>query len=364
MRQGLCVLIFAVFAASAQAAETARDRIAKYFTGWFSYCPETRVTATPEPGLVLAGFEAFRVERACTLKNRNEIAVTLYDPAKNEIFVGELLHDDTRKGRPFSEAEDLPILRRVLADAYGVPATIRVGTAARGPLKPLEASLQIAEGASAAIGGFVSEDGATFLIGEFRPLDVAPDALRRRMLAESPGIRPRKGEYYVTAFIDFQCERCRQRTPRLSDFAFSHGGGALELRMLPMVKVHDWAFAAAETAAALALVSPALYARYEETVFPQANGMTPAAARQAGADVAEAAGVGPAFREELASGRARQRVARDVELAMRLGLNGTPVFFYEGVFLASDSGVAEGYIESRLRGSAAAPTPASGPSGH
>jgi len=124
---------------------------------------------------------------------------------------------------------------------------------------------------------------------------------------------------------------------------------AAKNRFLPMIKVHDWAFAAAETAAALANVSPALYARYEQTVFPQASSMTPDSVRQAGADVAEAAGVGPAYREELSSGRARQRVARDVELAMRLGLNGTPVFFYEGAFLSSDTGVAENYIEGRLK---------------
>jgi protein-disulfide isomerase len=121
-----------------------------------------------------------------------------------------------------------------------------------------------------------------------------------------------------------------------------------------MIKVHDWAYAAAETAAALANVSPPLYARYEQTVFPQASSMTPEAVRQAGADVAEAAGVGPAYREELSSGRARQRVARDVELALRLGLNGTPVFFYEGASLTSDKGAAEAYIESRLRNPSAA----------
>jgi protein-disulfide isomerase len=175
------------------------------------------------------------------------------------------------------------------------------------------------------------------------------------MLAESPGVRPRSGKYYVTAFIDFQCEKCRQRTPELADFAWTHGGGALEIRFLPMVKVHDWAFAAAETAAALANVSPALYDRYEQAVFPQASAMTPAAVRQVGADVAEAAGVGPAYREELSSGRARQRVARDVGLAMSLGLNGTPVFFYEGAFLTSDTGVAENYIDGRLRQKSGSP---------
>ena len=332
-----------------KAAEPTRERISRYFEGWYSFCPETKVTVSPVAEVKLAGFETYRVERSCSLKNRNDMSITLFDPAKDELFVGEFLHDDTRKGRPFSAAADVPILEGILKDAYGVPVSIEVGKESRGPLKSFLAKLQLAEGATAPVTGFVSEDGATLLLGRFRPLAVPPDELRRKLLAESPGVRPREGKYYVTAFVDFQCERCRQRAPQIADFAWTHGGGAMEYRFLPMIKVHNWAFAAAETAAALANVSPALYARYEQTVFPQAASMTPESVRQAGADVAEAAGVGPAFRQELSSGRARQRVARDVGLAMSLGLNGTPVFFYEGTFLASDTGVAENYIDGRLR---------------
>src|SRR5262245_35300054 len=344
---------------AAKAAEPTRERISRYFAGWYSFCPETKVTVSPVTEVRLAGFETYRVERSCTLKNRNDMSVTLFDPAKEELFVGEFLHDDTRKGRPFSAAADVPILEGILKDAYGVPVSIEIGKESRGPLKPFQAKLQLAEGATAPVSGFVSEDGATLMLGRFRPLSVPPDELRRKLLAETPGVRPREGKYYVTAFVDFQCERCRQRAPQIADFAWTHGGGAMEYRFLPMIKVHNWAFAAAETAAALANVSPALYARYEQTVFPQASSMTPETVRQAGADVAEAAGVGPAYREELSSGRARQRVARDVGLAMSLGLKGTPVFFYEGTFLASDTGIAENFIDGRLRPAA----PSAGSSG-
>lgn len=351
MRRALFLALLAVCAAApGEAAEPIRERLSRYFSSWYSVCPSTRVTVTPVPELALAGYEAYRVERQCALKNRNNMSVTLVDAAGTEVFVGEVLHDDTRKGRPFSATQDLPVLKSVLSEAYGVPVSIEVQPGARGPLKPIRVSLRQAQDASASLPGFVSENGASLLIGEFRPLDVDPTQLRRRMLAESPGVRPRPGAYFVTAFIDFQCEKCRQRTPELSDFAWAHGGGALEFRFLPMVKVHDWAFSAAETAAALANVSAPLYARYEEAVFPQASAMTPAGARQVGEDLAEAAGVGAAFRAELSSGRARQRVVKDVELAMRLGLNGTPVFFYEGAQLTSETGVAEGYIESRLNG--------------
>ena len=351
MRRTLLLALIGAFvcALPARGAESPTDRISRFFTGWYSFCPETRVAVTPVKEVSIPGYEAYRVERSCSLKNRNDMTVTLFDPSRNEVFVGEMLYDDTRKNRPFSEAQDLPVLQGILKDAYGAPVSISMVPGARGPLKPIRALLKLSEGASAPIGGFVSEDGATLLIGEFRSLAVAPEELRRRMLAESQGVRPRTGSYYVTAFVDFQCEKCRQRSPQIADFAWTHGDGGLEIRFLPMVKVHDWAFAAAETAAALANVSPSLYARYEQAVFPQSSSMTPESVRQVGADVAEAAGVGPAYREELSSGRARQRVARDVALAIRLGLSGTPAFFYDGVFLSSDTGLAENYIDSRLK---------------
>ena len=96
----------------AGAAEPARERVSRYFTGWYSICPETRVTVSPVPEVRIAGFEIYRVERSCSLKSRNEMSITLFDPAKDEVFVGEFLHDDTRKGRPFSEATDVPVQSR------------------------------------------------------------------------------------------------------------------------------------------------------------------------------------------------------------------------------------------------------------
>jgi hypothetical protein len=103
-----------------------------------------------------------------------------------------------------------------------------------------------------------------------------------------------------------------------------------------------------ESAAALANVSPAPYANYEEALFPRAGGMMEKAARELARDVAEAAGAREAFEQELSSGRARERVLRDIELALRLGLNSTPVFFYRGTLLTGESQLAESYIQEEL----------------
>ena len=76
--------------------------------------------------------------------------------------------------------------------------------------------------------------------------------------------------------------------------------------------------------------------------------MTEAAVRELAADVADAAGSRAAFDAELSSGRARDRVVADVTTALRLGLNGTPVFFYRGVYLTSEPNLVEGYVQPRL----------------
>jgi hypothetical protein len=337
-------LLWAFAAPPAGAAPATRERLSRYFAAWYSVCPSTKVAVTEASEISIPGYEAYRVERHCDLKNRNEMAVTLVDAAKDEVFVGEVLHSDERRGEPFAAARDLPVLEAALRDVYGVPVSILLASGSRGALQPIRVSLQESEGATAKVSGYVSQDGASLLLGAFRPFGVDPAALRDRMLSESAGVRPAKGGFVVTAFIDFQCEKCRQRTPRLRDFVWTHGG-ALEIRFLPLVKVHNWAFAAAEGAAALANISPSLYAQYEEALFPRAGTMTSAAARQLAADIADAAGTREAFDAEMTSGRARDRVVRDIELGLSLGLNSTPAFFFRGAYLTAEPGLVENFIQ-------------------
>src|SRR5262245_18925816 len=251
----LPALLLLAASESAAAGPATRDRVSRYFEGWFSVCPATQVDVAEASDIALPGCGAFRLERRCELKTRSAASVTLVDTARNEIFVGEVLHDASRRGRPFSAETDGRAIEAALTEDYDVPASLRLDTGSRGSLQPIRVSLQQAPDALAKLSGFVSQDGATLLLGEFCPLDVDPAAYREKLLAESPGVRPPKFEFLVTAFIDFHCERCRVRTPQLRDFVGSKGG-PVEIRFLPLVKVHDWAFAAAESAAALANVSP------------------------------------------------------------------------------------------------------------
>ena len=349
MRKKLFLAVLAALVApwSARGDDATRQKVGQYFSAWYSVCPGTKIGVVEAREVSIPGYEAYRAERACELKNRNESSVALVDDGRKEIFVGQVLHDDTRKNQPFSASSDLPTIRGVLQQEFGLPVAITLKSGARGALLPLDIRIQQAPGAVATLPGFVSQDGASILLGEFFPLDVAPETTRAKMLAEGAPPLPTKAAFAVTAFIDFQCEKCRVRAPQVRDFAWTRGG-ALEMRYLHLVKVHNCAFAAAESAAALGSVSAPLVDNYERQIFAGASGMNEKAARDLASDIAEAAGVKQAFDAEIASGRARDRVIADINLALRLGLNGTPVFFFRGAWLTSEPDLAEHFIASHL----------------
>ena len=299
------------------------------------------------------------MERHSPSKSHQESGIALYDAAAGEVFVGDVFNDPERAAahRPFDRDRDRPNIEASLRAMFGLPVAVEVGSPSRVSLTPLTLSIRQEEedDAVASRTGFISNDGAALMLGEFHSLAGSPEAYRERVLSRNEGIRVEPGRFTVTEFLDFQCDRCRVRTPDVRR-EVAEKGGTVEVHFLPIVKMHNWAFAAAEAAAALAGVRPELYRRYEESVFARASGMSPAAARELAADIAEAAGVREAYGAELSSGRARGRVLRDIGLAMRLGVVATPSFIYKGALLPGEKGQLEVYLFERLPASPR-PTP-------
>lgn len=350
MRRILCLAILAcqLGSGSALADPATRARLIHHFGSWYSYFPGSRVSVRETSEMAVARFEAYRVQRHSDSKRHQEANVALVDPAHGEVFVGRVFHDDTRAAgkRPFDTSADLSSVQAHLTEAYGLPVQVSV-KGNRGALREISIAIQQVPGASVSYSGFISEDGASLLLGEFHSLNEGAEALRRRLLSETPGVRSGSGGFTVVEFLDFQCDRCGVRTPEVRKFV-SERGGAVEVHLLPLTKVHPWAFAAAESAAALANLSPHLFEKYEEGVFARAEGMNEKAARELASDIAEAAGWKKEFEEELASGRARERVLSDIRLAMRLGITGTPYFLYEGVLFSGERDLLETYLREKL----------------
>lgn len=347
-------------AVSLAAPAPARERIAAWFRGWYPHVPGSDVSVKPTKDVALPGFESFLVERTMVSKSRQASSLVLYEPSSDEIFVGDVFGDPERaaSNKPFEPARDLPNVEASLREMFGLPLRVELRSAARGALVPITVTVQLDKGSDASFvrAGYVSRDGSALLLGQFQPLSESPAAFRERLLSEGAGIRGVTGRFTVTEFLDFQCDRCRIRTPDVRR-AVQQKGGTVEVRFLPLVKTHEWAFAAAESAAALAAVKPELYRNYEEAMFARGEGMNPAAARELASDIAEAAGARDAFAAEISSGRAGARVARDVGLAMRLGIVSTPSFVYRGTYLPGERGILETYLWESLPGSAARPTP-------
>jgi hypothetical protein len=344
-------LILLCVGAAQPAKPPVRDRIEAYFRGWYAHVPGSEFSVHPAKEVALPGLEAYKVERQSSSKAHQESSITLYEAASGDVFVGEVLQDPERSaaGRPFDAGRDVPNIEASLRDAFGLPVKIEIGTRPRGVLLPMTVSIQLDKSGEALgiRGGYVSRDGSTLMLGEFQRLADGPAAFREKLLAQSEGIRTRPGRFTVTEFLDFQCERCRVRTPDVRR-AVEEKGGTVEIRLFPLAKIHEWSFAAAESAAALAGVKPELYRRYEEMLFARAEGMTPAAARELASDVAEAAGLKEAFLREISSGQARARVARDVSLAMRLGIMTTPAFLYRGTVIPGEKDLLETYLWESL----------------
>src|SRR5262249_52162788 len=313
----LCLLWLFALSASSHADAPMRQRLIRYFGGWYSYLPGSRVSATETREVVVPELESYRIQRHSESKFHQESNVALYDRARDEVFVGDVFHDPERAAarRPFDPARDLPNIRASLGEAFGLPVRLRLGDQSRGTLKLLTVSIDQQRGAFATRTGFVSSDGATLMIGEFHSLSESPMAFRSRLLAQNPGIPAsvsassvlsRSAEqrsaaehersasrethaFTVVEFLDFQCERCKKRTPEARLAAWERGG-RIEIRLLPLAKMHDWAFAAAEAGAALAAIGPELFERYTEALFARQEKMNGAAVGELALDVAEASG--------------------------------------------------------------------------
>ncbi len=213
----LALLLCCALAFSSFAQPGARDRIAAYFRAWYAYIPGSDVSVSPTREVVLPGLEAYKVERRSSSKSHQEENIAFYDAGRNEVFVGDLLHDPGRSAanRPFDPGRDLPNIEASMAELFGLPVKVELGSPARGALLPLTISIRQEKDSDSFVArtGFVSKDGSTLMLGEFQPLAEAPAAFRERLLGKTEGVRARQGRFTVTEFLDFQCDRCRVRTP-------------------------------------------------------------------------------------------------------------------------------------------------------
>ena len=139
----------------------------------------------------------------------------------------------------------------------------------------------------------------------------------------------------LVVFSDFECSACRAFAPNLVKLLRAWGGAAsAEFRHFPgstacnrMMKRDLHPHACAAALAAEAARQQGKFAEYHDALFAATGALDDAtlrrAAGEAGLDLAR-------FDADRAGSDAAQRVARDVDLGIRLGVDETPVVFVNG----------------------------------
>lgn len=148
--------------------------------------------------------------------------------------------------------------------------------------------------------------------------------------AEDPQLGRADAPVTIVEFSDFQCPFCARVNPTLQELLQSYGPERLRLvwkhNPLPFHRQARPAHVAA--AAVFELAGSAAFWRFHESAFANQQQLTDehfeAWAQQAGVDVQR-------FRARLSSAGAK--VDADMALAQRVGANGTPNFFINGVSL-------------------------------
>jgi protein-disulfide isomerase len=159
----------------------------------------------------------------------------------------------------------------------------------------------------------------------------------------------------IVEFSDFQCPYCRNVAPTLKTLLAKYGGRvSLAYRDFPLREAHPQAQQAAE--AARCSGEQGKFWEYHDLLYADEAkfdaGSLAGYARGLGLDVQQ-------FTACLASGKFKQAVEEDVQAGSKAGVNGTPTFFINGIFLSGSQPLSafEKIIEAEL---AAAQAKASG----
>ena len=130
----------------------------------------------------------------------------------------------------------------------------------------------------------------------------------------------------IVEFSDFQCNFCQRfaqtTLPSIEERYISTGQVQLAFRNLPIPQLHPQALLAAEAGECAG--RQAGFWKMHDALFANPKDLADSSLLQRAADLGLAM---PRFTECL-HGNSTFRVRKDVEMAARLGLNGTPTFFH------------------------------------
>ena len=138
-----------------------------------------------------------------------------------------------------------------------------------------------------------------------------------------------KAPVTIVEFSDYQCPFCQKTEATLKDLLAKYNGQVkLAFRDFPLRPIHPRAEAAAE--AGRCALEQGKFWEYHDALFADQNKLDDAGliatAQKVGLE-------GKAFQSCLASGKYKAQIDQDEQDGQKAGVNGTPGFFVDGIFL-------------------------------
>lgn len=136
----------------------------------------------------------------------------------------------------------------------------------------------------------------------------------------------------VVEFSDFQCSVCQRAQSEVKAMLQENGDRVrFVFRQFPLVSLHQNAFIAAEASEVMA--EKGLFWKYHDLLYERQRDWEEVdPIEELLADYAEELGVDRVwFLERIKNDEIKARVNEDLGVANRLGLNGTPTFFVDGI---------------------------------
>ena len=147
------------------------------------------------------------------------------------------------------------------------------------------------------------------------------------------GLYPERGSrtapVTVVVFVDYQCPFCRRSAPAVRKVIDAYGDQVhLIIRDFPVTSLHPNATRSAVAARCALVQGQDVYWRFQDLLYANPDDHTPEQfrvwAHASGARV-------DAFTACLADDRVPAHIDRDIEAGLRVGVQGTPTFFVNGV---------------------------------
>jgi protein-disulfide isomerase len=162
---------------------------------------------------------------------------------------------------------------------------------------------------------------------------------------DDPAKGPAAAPVTLVVFSDFQCPFCARAEPAVADIEKSYGRDVrIVWKNFPLTSIHPYAMPAA--LAAEAAREQGKFWEMHDKLFSAQPALAQAPyesyAKELGLDVAK-------FKAAMASDAVKARVQEDVQVATRLGVNGTPTFVVNGEPVVGGGPALRSTVERKLQ---------------